>query len=301
MKRGNSSNYNFMAGAVAKIVKPWFGGILGGAMVLMASGAESPRAARSVHLQFAAPAGNLFYNEVTVEQSTKGSYFMACGWSGGYFGMQQLDASTNKVVIFSVWDTSRGDDANKVPLEQRVQILYQDGGVTVSRFGGEGTGGKCLWPYLWGTNETCRFAVMAVVEHDRINYSGWVFDRYAGKWLHLVTFSIHKSEQPLRGLYSFIEDFRRDGQSVNETRRARFGNGWLRTLDGKWVPLNRATFTASNAEWESKDNIDAGTSGNAFYLATGGDIMRTRELNHRIDLNSMSTNNPPDLPDLLKP
>jgi hypothetical protein len=242
----------------------------------------------------------LFYNEVTVEQSTGGSYFMACGWSAGYFGMQQLDASTNKVVIFSVWDTSHGDDANQVPLEQRVQVLYQDPDVKVSRFGGEGTGGKCLWPYLWRTNETCRFAVTAVDEHYRTIYAGWFFDGHAGKWRHLVSFGIHKGELPLRGLYSFIEDFRRDGQSVNETRKARFGNGWLRAVDGKWVPLTQATFTASNAEWESKENIDAGSSGNAFYLATGGNLVRTCELNHRIDLGSALIVNPPELPDLLR-
>ena len=42
--------------------------------------------------------------------------------------------------------------------------------------------------------------------------------------------------------------------------------------DCTWHPLHRANFTASGAEWESKDNIDAGTCSAGFYLSTGGRI-----------------------------
>ena len=53
--------------------------------------AEPPRAARSVHLNYTAGEGDLFYNEVTVGQSTPGSYFMACGWNTGYFGFVVIE------------------------------------------------------------------------------------------------------------------------------------------------------------------------------------------------------------------
>src|SRR3712207_16221 len=79
---------------------------------------EPPRAARSVHLHYPAPEADAFYNEMTVEQSVPGSYFMACGFRHGYFGIQELSRG-RKVVIFSVWDPTRGDDAAKVPVEQR--------------------------------------------------------------------------------------------------------------------------------------------------------------------------------------
>ncbi|HUS37551.1 MAG TPA: hypothetical protein VM680_19540 [Verrucomicrobiae bacterium] len=46
----------------------------------------------------------------------------------------------------------------------------------------------------------------------------------------------------------------------------------------------RARFTASSAEWESKENIDAGLSDNWFYLATGGPIKKTRDLRAIIEL-----------------
>ena len=41
-----------------------------------------------------------------------------------------------------------------------------------------------------------------------------------------MTFRTHTGSERLKGLYSFIEDFRRDGKSATETRRAVFGNGW---------------------------------------------------------------------------
>ena len=60
-------------------------------------------ACRSVHLGYPTPEGVAFYNEMTVEQSADGTYFMACGWGKGYFGIQEL-ASGKKLVLFSVWD-----------------------------------------------------------------------------------------------------------------------------------------------------------------------------------------------------
>jgi hypothetical protein len=50
------------------------------------------------------------------------------------------------------------------------------------------------------------------------------------------------------------------------------------------VPLTQARFTASNAQWESKENIDAGLDDGAFYLATGGDIKESCELRSLINL-----------------
>jgi len=269
---------------------------LAGLTVVFAGATEPPRAARSVHLSYEASDGDLFYNEVTVGQSTPGSYFMACGWNTGYFGMQELRSPTNRIVIFSVWDPTRGDDASKVPLEQRVEVLHEDVGVKVTRFGGEGTGGKCLWPYEWETNETCRFAVGALVEGEKTSYEGWFFDNRAKAWKHLVTFRTRTGGKPMRGLYSFIEDFRRDGRSVNEIRRARFGNGWLRSTKGEWIPLTQAGFTASGAEWESKENIDAGIAEGRFYLATGGNVTRAHQLGERLELPRVQTPKPPELP-----
>ena len=65
-------------------------------------------ACRSVHLHYPAGEGTAFYNEVTVDQSAPGTYFCACGWNKGYFGIQEL-GNGKKVVIFSVWDSNQND------------------------------------------------------------------------------------------------------------------------------------------------------------------------------------------------
>src|SRR3954469_24746235 len=136
-----------------------------------AAPAPPPRAARSVHLHYPAPDADAFYNELTVERSVPGSYFMACGFQHGYFGIQEL-AGGRKVVLFSVWDPTRGDDAAGVPLEQRVEVLHNDPDVEVKRFGGEGTGGQSFFNYDWKTGETCRFLIRCKVEGEKTAYSG---------------------------------------------------------------------------------------------------------------------------------
>ncbi len=240
------------------------------AVVSGAEPAKEPRAARSVHLGYPAPEAVLFYNEVVVEESVPGSYFMACGWSTGYFGIQELGASGEKVVIFSVWDTARGDNPNAVPAEQRVEVLHQGEDVKISRFGGEGTGGKSLWNHSWKFGETNKFLVTAHVEGEKTAYTAYFFLNESHQWKKLASFRTFTGGAGLKGFYSFVEDFRRDGRSAGQVRRARFGNGWVKTTNGDWVSLARARFTASNSEREAKNTIDAGLSHNDFFLTTGG-------------------------------
>lgn len=240
-------------------------------------GDAAPTAARSVHLGYPAPDGSLFYTEMVIDQSVPGSYFMAAGWNTGYFGLQQLGKADEKVVIFSVWDPTTGDDPGAVKTEDRVEVLHEGTGVRIRRFGGEGTGGQCMAPWPWVLGETNRFLLQGEVQGAKTAYTAWV-SRAGSDWKKLATFRTRTGGLPLRGYYSFVEDFRRDGSSVGETRKARFGNGWVKTTTGDWVPLNRARFTASGADWEARDNIDAGESGSWFFLATGGDIRSSHPL-----------------------
>ena len=255
-------------------------------------GSAPPRAARSVHLHYAAPEADAFYNELTVEKSVPGSYFMACGFRHGYFGIQELSRG-RKVVLFSVWDPMRGDDAAKVPLEQRVEVLHQDPDAEVKRFGGEGTGGQCFFKYDWKTGETCRFLVRAKVEGEKTAYAAYFHLPQTKSWKHLVTFRARTGGDRLAGLYSFVEDFRRDTQSATEVRRAAFSNGWV--YAGEWKQLLTARFTASSAAWEARDTIDAGLADDRFYLQTGGDTRTTTALNSQI-IRQKGEANQPELP-----
>jgi hypothetical protein len=256
--------------------------------VLAAEG-DKPRAARSVHLNYTGPDANIYYNEVTVDESTKGSYFCTCGFSHGYFGIQELYKG-NKVAIFSVWDPGKQNDPNSVADEQRVKVLFSGEGVNVSRFGGEGTGGKSVFPFEWKNGETYKLMVKATAEADKTTYAGYIYLNDKKEWKQLATFQTLTKGSPLKGFYSFVEDFRRDGKSPNERRAARYGNGWVRTLDGKWVSLTKIKFTGDKTPL---DNIDASVAENGFLLATGGETKNNTPLNGSLTREA-TTDTPPE-------
>ncbi|MBI1175915.1 DUF3472 domain-containing protein [bacterium] len=264
-----------------------------GSLTISAAEPVKYRAARSVHWGWAAPDAMLFYNEMIVDQSTPGSYFMACGWNTGYFGIQEL-GNGHKVAIFSVWDPSKGDDPTAVMPEQRVELLHEGEGVRIKRFGGEGTGGQCMMDFDWAIGQTNKFLVRAVQADGKTAYEAHLWLPAEHKWKHLVTFRTRTGDKPFNGFYSFIEDFRRDYKSVNDTRTARFGNAWVKSARGDWVSLRRARFTASNAEWESKDNINGELADGWFRLQTGGDINQTIPLRSWVE--SVPVELPPEVP-----
>jgi hypothetical protein len=253
-------------------------------------------ACRSVHLAYAAHEGVAFYNELAVDKSADGTYFMAAGWSKGYFGIQEL-ASGKKLVLFSVWDPTAGDDPRKVDEAKRVKMLHKDDGVRVQRFGGEGTGGQSFFDYDWKIGEVYRFLVTARPDGDqRTAFSGYFHVPEKKAWKHLVTFSTITGGTLLGGYYSFIEDFRRNKVSTTKERRARFGNGWVKSAKGDWSPLNKARFTA---DANPVLNIDAGLAAGRYFLATGGATEnRTTKLRDTIprDPRPSAARPPADLP-----
>lgn len=251
-------------------------------------------ACRSVHLAYPAPVAVSFYNEITIEKSAPGTYFMVCGWGKGYFGIQEL-ANGKKLVLFSVWDPGNQDDPKTVKEDLQVKTLHKGEGVRVGRFGGEGTGGQSFFDYDWKIGETYRFLVTAKAVEKRSEYSGYFYIPEKKEWRHLVTFSTPTGGDLLKGDYSFVEDFKRDKVSTTHTRRARFGNGWIETVDGTWQPITRAKFTA---DANPVTNIDAGPDKNSFFLATGGDIEnKTVPLREFMEIETRTDRKPPeDLP-----
>lgn len=251
-------------------------------------------ACRSVHLSYPAPPGVAFYNEVTAVRSADGTYFMACGWNHGYFGMQELRGG-KKLVLFSVWDPGKGDDPNAVKPEDRVKLLHNDPKVRVGRFGGEGTGGQSFFDYDWKVGSTYRFLVTATPDGDRTAYAGYFYVPEDRAWKHLVTFSTTTKDHTLKGYYSFIEDFQRDRVSATKARVASFGHGWVVPTDGGWEALTQARFTADS---NPAININATSSENAFALSTGGETHNTGTmLNGTLTLADEDRTPPDNLPD----
>ncbi len=251
-------------------------------------------ACRSVHVAYTAPAATAFYTEATIEKSADGTYFMAAGFRGGYFGIQE-QGNGKKVVLFSVWDPTAGNDPKKVAEADRVKTLHKDDAVRVGRFGGEGTGGQSFLDYDWKVGDTYRFYVTVAADGpDRTAFSGYFYLADKKAWKHLVTFSTPTKTKTLEGLYSFVEDFKRNKVSATKVRKAAFGNGWVKTTKGEWVEITKARFTA---DANPVTNIDAGTEGNHFFLATGGDTEnKTTKLKESMERKSTGKA-PTDLPE----
>jgi hypothetical protein len=255
-------------------------------------------ACRSVHLGYAGKESVAFYNEIAVDNSAPGTYFAVCGWDKGYYGMQEL-GNGKKLLIFSVWDSGQ-NDPKAVAEKQRVILVHKDEKVRVGRFGGEGTGGQSFFDYDWKPGQTYRFLVLAKPKEERTEYSGYFYVPEDKAWKHLVTFSTITGGKPLRGYYSFVEDFKRDKVSTTKVRKAHFGNAWLKNAAGEWSPIGGARFTA---DANPVLNIDAGTDAGRFFLTTGGDTKNTNtRLNATIPLPERKDAKPPsDLPTATAP
>jgi hypothetical protein len=180
-----------------------------------------------------------------------------------------------------------------VPIEKRVEVLYADPDVKVGRFGGEGTGGNAKLETDWALGERCRFLVRVEIEGQKTSYTGYFRREGMKEWKKLVTFRVTTGGQPLKGYYSFVEDFRRDGKSVGERRAAVYGPGWVKSTKGEWSPVLKASFGADGTKL---DNIDAALSGSGFLLATGGGTMPSTKLKASLTLPDATRSAPDDLP-----
>lgn len=214
-----------------------------------------------------------FYNEITIPKGADvlQSYYMACGFSRGYFGIQ-VNSSTERRVIFSVWDAgNEAVDRNKVADENKVQLVAKGEDVFADGFGNEGTGGHSHWIYNWQAGETYRFLVTVSTDSATAtsSYAGYFFIPELQLWKLIACFKAPKDGKPLRKLYSFVENF--EGNNGQLFRKAFFGNQWIGRENGEWKELTHATFSY-DASGKAGDRIDygGGTDSNRFYLWNGG-------------------------------
>lgn len=234
------------------------------------------RNAASVHLLYPLPDSVKvisFYNEITVPEGADvlHSYYMACGFSRGYFGIQ-VNSATERRVIFSVWDAgNEAVDRKKVADENKVQLIAKGEEVFAGDFGNEGTGGHSHWVYNWKAGETYKFLVTATTDTaaNTTTYTGYIFLPEIQKWKLIAAFKAPKDGKPLRKLYSFVENFW--GTNGQLSRKAWFGNQWIRKENGEWKELTNSTFSF-DATGKAGDRIDrgGGAEGNRFYLWNGG-------------------------------
>lgn len=230
------------------------------------------RNAASVHLFYPLPNGSevsVFYCEMTGVEDPLWTYYMACGWHRGYFGMQ-VNSPSERRIIFSVWDSGgEAVDRKKVADENRVKLVAKGDGVYSGGFGNEGTGGHSHLKFAWKTGERQRFLVTAEpVNQSHTVFAGYYFRPDTNKWMLISSWRAPKEGKYLRGLYSFSENF--VGRNGHLPRKALFGNQWIRTSDGKWMELTTARFSHDPTGKSDRLDRSMGVQDGQFFLVHGG-------------------------------
>jgi len=228
----------------------------------------------SVHLNYALPAGfaaEWFYNEVTVPegQDVQGSYFMACGFGQGYFGMQ-VNSPTERHILFSVWSPFETNDPGAIPDSQRILLLRKGDGVHAGVFGSEGSGGQSYLNYLWKAGHTYRFLLHAKpADRGYTEFTAWFYAPEEGRWRLIASFSRPQTQSWLTNLHSFLENF--EPEQGGHERYVLFHHQWIRDTTGHWIPLNRARFTVDNTGRKGyRMDYAGGVRDSAFYLQNDG-------------------------------
>lgn len=263
------------------------------------------RGQTSTHLTYQLPKEQTytaFYNEVTAVTDPTSTYYCAIGFGGGYMGMQ-VTSPTQRRVIFSIWDNAQ-EAMSRANVEEKDRAGLLDSGdkVFTDSFGGEGTGGHSHLKTMWETGVPQRFLVTVKADGDAAIFAGYFYLNDLKKWMLISAWRRPRTQAKLTGFYTFNEDFNHTKQT---TRRANYGNSWVRTTDGKWQEVTTARFTRTAQNEPVRRDWEAGTDGDQMWMQIGGFI--DRETNYGDMFTREKSNRPPTdlelppLPDKMPP
>jgi hypothetical protein len=212
-----------------------------------------------------------FYNELTVPpgQDVTGSYFMANGFSEGYFGIQ-VNSATERRILFSVWSPFRVDDPRAVPDSLKVRLVRKGKNVHAGEFGDEGAGGQSYLVYPWVAGCTYKFLIRAQpLGGNTTRFTAWFGDPHTAGWILIASWDRPATHAWLTHLHSFLENF--EPEYGNKAREALYGNQWVKSMTGRWTHVTAATFTGDNTARKGyRLDYAGGLKGAAFYLKNGG-------------------------------
>jgi hypothetical protein len=234
----------------------------------------------SVHLNFQVPenAGSIeyFYNEITVPENNDilGSYFMACGFAQGYFGIQ-VNSDTERRVLFSVWSPFNTDNPSEIPDDQKIKLLKKGADVYTGEFGNEGSGGQSYFKYLWKAGTTYKFLLKANPNRNgETDFTAWFFAPEVGRWKLIASFRRPKTNTFVTRPHSFLENFYTE--TGNVTRKGIYSNQWIYNSEKKWIEITKMKFTAdATARKESRMDYSGGAENQSFFLQNCGFFSET--------------------------
>lgn len=229
----------------------------------------------SVHLSYQIPNQTKdlewYYNEVEVKagQDIIGSYFMASGFGEGYFGMQ-VNSSTERRILFSVWSPFSTDDPNSIPEEAKIQLMKKGKNVHIGEFGNEGAGGQSYLVHNWKPGVRYKFLLRGKPNGDNSStYTAYFFDPELNKWNLIASFKRPQTNKYLTNFHSFLENFIPDQGIID--RKCGFFNQWVADKNNNWLEINSAIFTADEtAHSQRRFDYSGGTENDGFYLRNCG-------------------------------
>ncbi|MHC5354871.1 DUF3472 domain-containing protein [Myroides sp. LJL115] len=228
----------------------------------------------SVHLKYNIPTKEpieYYYNEITVDkgQDIIGSYYMANGFTGGYFGMQ-VNSDTQRRILFSVWSPFVTDNPQDIPLSDQILVDRKGAEVRTGEFGNEGSGGQSYMVFDWKPDTTYKFLLKGTpIEDNYTQYTAWFFAPEVGQWQLIASFKRPKTNQYLTGFHSFLENFL--VENGDQSREVSFSNQWVRDIKGNWIEVTKTDFTYDNtAKMGYRMDYQGGENQKGFYLRNGG-------------------------------
>lgn len=252
----------------------------------------------SVHLTYETPRNlslQYAYSEITVPtgMDLEGSYFMANGFSEGYFGFQ-VNGPQERRVLFSVWSPFQTDNPKEIPEEQRIQKLASGPDVRIGEFGNEGSGGQSYLIYPWQAGTTYRFLTEVKPDPNSTEhtiYTSWFGNKEQDEWRLIASFRRPKTSTHLRGFHSFLENF--NPQVGHLTRGANYGNVWVVDTQGEWHECVRARLSAdATAKGRHRLDFDGGAKGNHFFMQNCGFFDQTGRVGEVFSRESTATDKP---------
>jgi hypothetical protein len=229
----------------------------------------------SVHLKYNLPAEasdiEWFYNELTIPEGNDvlGSYYMANGFTDGYFGIQ-CNSPEERRILFSVWSPYKTDNPGAIPEEYKIIMLKKGKDVITQEFGNEGSGGQSYRKFFWKTGNTYRFLLKGNPSvNNSTDYTAYFYAPEIGKWELIASFRRPKTNNYLNNLYSFLENFLPETGPL--TRKGLYSNQWICNKKGTWNELSEIKFTAdATARNEARLDYSGGVENGVFFLRNCG-------------------------------
>jgi hypothetical protein len=230
----------------------------------------------SVHLRYeTAPEDQeieWYYGEIEVPLGNDviGSYFMAHGFNGGYFGFQ-VNAENERRILFSVWSPYQTDNPKDIPEEERIKLHAKGREVYTGEFGNEGSGGQSYLRYMWSAGQPYAFLLRGEpLGNNYTRYTAWFYATDEQEWRLIASFERPKTNSYLKGWYSFLENFNPETGPI--TRMAYYRNQWYRDASSEnWRGVSRARFTADNTARQNwRSDYAGGVQNQAFFLKNCG-------------------------------